>query len=151
MAIDVRSIPRLPYLSAAPGSAANGDTYFDSGTLRLVTRSGSAFVGPAIHYDGAGAITANVKVRRFTVTTDANGDWSVDYTALGLTTLHGVWPSAVRSTTDPNNMAFVATRSASLTAAAGTVVEGQAIAILGGLPLTRVPSGVTVYVRVEGV
>lgn len=107
--------------------------------------------GPAgaLVYDASGAV-ANAKVWSGTVTTDANGAWSANYSAAGFTQAPNVQANAI----GPNATAGGA-RNASLTAAptataAQGIVTAASGAVLGLLPLQLVGAGVVVHVTAVG-
>lgn len=84
-----------------------------------------------------------------TVTTDASGDFTADYSALGFTTFARVWVQGIRNTTTVTDMVWASIRTRSLTAAAGTVLEGNVLAALGAT-VSRAPAGLSVDLLVLG-
>lgn len=82
--------------------------------------------------------------------TTATGAWTLNYSAMGLTSLLSVQPQSLSSgaTALTTNMATVT--STSTTAASGYVMTGTTVAALGGLTLIPQATSTTVYLMVCG-
>lgn len=113
-------------------------------------RDGNTGPAGALVYDSSGLV-ANAKIWSGRATTDANGAWSVDYSAAGFTQA----PIVQATVVGPNATASGA-RNASLSAAptqtgaAGIVTSPATISLLGLLTVNLVGAGTTVHVTAIG-
>jgi len=115
-----------------------------------ISMGGGSTRGPAraLIYNAAG-IVPNAKVWSGTVTTDANGVWSVNYAAAGFTAP----PRVIANATGPGNAAAnvrnVSTTTKTATGATGICVA-PAVSVLGFITVSLVGAGVSVDVVAVG-
>lgn len=121
--------------------------------MSIWKRSQNGATGPtgaagALVYD-SGGLVANAKIWSGTVTTNASGAWSVDYTAAGFTETPRIQATCFTAGTTAASVANAKTAAKSLTAASG-VVAVPALAVLGILSVTLAGAGISVDVVAIG-
>lgn len=112
--------------------------------------TGPAGPAGALVYNASGLV-ANAKIWSGTVTTNASGAWSVDYSAAGFSSAPVVQATVVGAGANAAQ-----TRNASLSAtptttgAAGIATTPATISLLGVLTVTLAPAGAVVHVTAVG-
>lgn len=83
-------------------------------------------------------------------TTDANGNWLIDYSECALTHVYSIYATALSPDNTSANVYTASVSSLSTSTASGHVIKPRTVAALGDSPVQSVGAGVTVYVIVYG-
>lgn len=110
--------------------------------------AGPAGPAGALVYN-SGGLVSNAKIWSGTVTTNASGVWTVDYSAAGFTAPPRVIPNATGPGNAAANVRNVSTTTKSATAATGICVL-PAVSVLGLITVSLVGAGVSVDVVAVG-
>lgn len=100
---------------------------------------------------GAAGLIPGVKMWMGTATTNASGQWSVNYSTAGFSSPPHVRPIPISSANTAAAALSASVTAPSSTAASGSCFLPNAISLLGILPLQAAGAGITVQVLAIGV
>lgn len=112
--------------------------------------SGAITVPVHTIYSAGGAMASATKVWMGTATTNASGQWAVNYALAGFTVAPSVQAQAISPDNTVTNAIGTSQTAPNLSAVAGAAYVGQTVSLLGLLPLKAVGAGVTIQVVAIG-
>jgi hypothetical protein len=119
------------------------DPYATPNWTETLSDSPRYIANKPIHYNAAGVITSPTKIWSALVDPDTGDGYSIDISSAGFTSVQNVLITVNKSTATAADVPRVSVKSASATAVVVNIVASNTAAF--------VETGVTLYVRVEGV